>query len=180
MNRRHACFGLLALIALTGGGCQPGGDIATLIGGLGNAAPGPPADITITSVTTGPAPSQPGAGTLTVTVNYQVNQPGGTAAIVVWLFDDDDFLRFQDDELVAVVQGASAATAGPGSMSTSFVLTCGGPDGDEVIGGQNGTGEGHSVFLLGTDEAEIRAAARPDTNTAATVVVSDLVEMWCE
>ncbi|MNC95794.1 hypothetical protein D3C83_129960 [compost metagenome] len=78
-----------------------------------------------------------------------------------------------------MVLGGSAV-AGPGNESTSFSLQCGGPDGDEVVAGPNGTGEGHDVFLLGIDEAEIRAAARKDNDPASPVVISQIAEMWCE
>ncbi len=179
MKKRHVSLCLASLIALTAGGCPEGGDIDRLIQGFASL-PDTPADYTITAVTIGPAPAQPGAGTVTVTVDYELHQPGGLVSIVIWLYDDDDILRFADDELVAVTQGETGgATPGPYSMATSFSLQCGGPDGDEVVGAQGGTGEGHEVFLIGIDEAEIKAAARREVNPTSPVT-SDVVEMWCE
>ena len=176
MNKRTLSLCFASLIALTAGGCPEGGDIDRLVEGFASI-PTTPADYTITAVTVGPAPAQPGAGTLTVTVDYQLNQPGGFVSIVVWLYDDDDILRFEDDELVAVTVGeAAAATMGPDSIATSFSLQC---DGDEVVGLEGRTGEGHEVFLIGIDEAEIKAAARREVNPASPVT-SDVVEMWCE
>jgi hypothetical protein len=178
MNKRTLSLCLACLLALTAGGCPEGGDIGRLIGSI--SPPGNPADFTISAVSIGPAPAQPGAGTLTVTVVYELNQPGGLVSIVIWLYDDDGFLRFADDELVAVTLGEAAATTpGPYSMATSFTLQCGGPDNDEVVAAQGGTGEGHDVFLVGIDEAEIKAAARREVNPAEPVT-SDIVEMWCE
>lgn len=177
MKLRHACLGLLALVALTGG-CREGGDVGRLVGSI--APPTDPADITVLAVSISQPPPQPGAGAVTVTLNYELNQPGGFVEITIWLYDDDGFLRFEDDELVATTIGEPAAlTPGTYTMATSLALTCGGPDGDEVVGLQGTTDEGF-VVLFNRDEAEIKAAARQETGGNTPRVSSAIIDMWCE
>ena len=136
------------------------------------------ADYTITSISILPPPAQPGAGTLRVHITYTLNQPGGNVSPIVWLYDDDNFLRFGDDIVAKgnFVEGAGNLSAGLHDGTIDFTLSC---DGDEVVGTEGGTGEGYSD-LFGINEAEIVAAAQRQGSASNPIVTSAPVDLWCE
>lgn len=138
------------------------------------------ADYTLVSVQILSPPPQPGAGTVTVRIVYDLHVAGGNVSPMVWVFDDDSFLRFSDDviERANFVAGTGGLSSGRHDGTLTFDLSC---DGDEVVGSEGGTGEGHREFLIGNvNEAEIRAAAQRPGAAGNPVVASDPVDLWCE
>jgi hypothetical protein len=133
------------------------------------------ADYTLLSASLS-APPQPGAGTVTVVLRYRLNATGGVVSPFVKIFDDDDFLRFNDDGLDQTQFSEGAFSKAPGEYvgTVTFNLTC---NGDEVVGALDGTGEGHAD-IFGVNEAEIFAIVRSPEGHGE--VTSNTIDLWCE
>lgn len=125
------------------------------------------------------SPVQPGAGTLEVRIVYTLHQSGGTVAPMIYLLDDDDFLRLGDDMLTKrqFVEGADHLSPGQHDGIIELSLSC---NGDEVVGPLGNTGEGHREWWDSINEAEIKAAAQRGVYGTEAVFSSDPVELWCE
>ena len=137
------------------------------------------ADYTLNSIQVLQPPAQPGAGDVTVRIAYDLAATGGNVSPIVWLFDDDGFLRFGDDVVAKGNFVEGAGNLSPGSYDGMFTvsLSC---DDDEVVGPLDGTGEGHKELFGNINEAEIRAAAQRPGDANNPIVVSDPVDLWCE
>ena len=98
----------------------------------------------------------------------------------MWLYDDDDFLRFGDDDMARAnfVEGATNLSPGQHDGTITLTLTC---DGNEVVGPLGRSGEGGKEFLIGNiNEAEMRAAVQRQGAPNSPIVVSDAIDLWCE
>jgi len=164
---------LATIVALLLGGCT---DLIRVTVG---ARVADTADYSIVSVGIPSPPPQPGAGTITMRIVYDLHATGGNVSPVVWLFDDDAFLRFNDDTVAKGNFVVAADNLAPGRYdgTFSFLLTC---DDDQVVGPEGGTGEGHKELFGNVNEAEIKAAAQRPGNENNPIVVSDAVDLWCE
>ena len=130
------------------------------------------ADYTIDSVTIVPPPAgQPGQGTVAVVVHFTLHANTGNVSPMVWVYEHDAFQNSPPDLGSSGDLGHANPFEGAGSLSlgsanvlrTTFTFTCGGADGNEVLGPNGrGTGEGDWDSFppqVQWDDAEIRGVA---------------------
>jgi hypothetical protein len=173
MNKLSTCLRVLSVAACVSLAACSAGRI------LLNARVADTADYSLNSIQILQPPAQPGAGDVTVRIAYDLAATGGNVSPIVWLFDDDGFLRFADDVVAKgnFVEGAGNLAPGSYDGMFTFSLSC---DDDEVVGPLDGTGEGHKELFGNINEAEIRAAAQRPGDASNPIVVSDAVDLWCE
>ncbi len=137
------CVGFIAALA----GCAPGS--------IPNISPpqiADTADYTIDNVRIfAPPAGDLGNGTVQVIVEFTLNADTGSVSPIVWVWEHDVGDNFPPQPGSSGdlgndnphEGGISLTASGQDTLQTSFTFTCGGSDGDEVIGPNGGgTGEG--------------------------------------